>query len=28
VKEATKLAEAGFEYFDTIEDVHIYRKGK
>ena len=28
VEEATKLAEAGFEYFDALENVHIYRKRK
>ena len=26
VEEATKLAEVGFEYWDTVEEVHIYRK--
>lgn len=28
VEEARKLAEAGFDRFDTIRDVHIYRKRK
>lgn len=28
VKEAEKLAEAGFNLFDTIGDIHIYRKRK
>jgi len=28
VEEACKLAETGFEYFDTIESIHIYRKRK
>ncbi|MEM0008159.1 MAG: tyrosine-type recombinase/integrase [Candidatus Bathyarchaeia archaeon] len=28
IEEACKLAEAGFEYFDTINGIHIYRKRK
>ncbi|MGB9854813.1 MAG: hypothetical protein ACPLRY_08455 [Candidatus Bathyarchaeales archaeon] len=28
VEEACKLAEVGFEYFDTIEGIHIYRRRK
>jgi len=28
VEEACKLAEVGFEYFDAINGVHIYRKRK
>ena len=28
VKEATMLAEVGFEPFDVIEGVHLYRKRK
>ena len=28
VEEACKLAEVGFEHFDTINDVHLYRKRK
>ena len=28
VEEACKLAETGFEYFDTIESIHMYRKRK
>jgi hypothetical protein len=28
VDEACKLAEVGFEHFDTIDDVHLYRKRK
>ena len=28
VEESCKLAEVGFEYFDTIEGVHVYRKRK
>lgn len=28
VEEACKLAETGFEYFDTIDTIHIYRKRK
>ena len=28
VAEACKLAEVGFEYFDTIEGIRIYRKRK
>jgi len=28
VEEACKLAEVGFEHFDTIDDVHLYRKRK
>jgi hypothetical protein len=28
MEEACKLAEVGFEHWDTIEGVHIYRKRK
>jgi len=28
IKEATELAEVGFEPFDVIEGVHLYRKPK
>jgi len=28
VEEACKLAEVGFEHFDTIDNVHLYRKRK
>ncbi|MEM3459485.1 MAG: tyrosine-type recombinase/integrase [Candidatus Bathyarchaeia archaeon] len=28
VEEACKLAEVGFEYFDTIDGIHIYRRRK
>ncbi|MCW3985672.1 MAG: hypothetical protein NWE91_04600 [Candidatus Bathyarchaeota archaeon] len=28
VEEAQKLAQAGFEYFDSLQGVHIYRKRK
>ena len=28
LKEACELAEAGFDYFTTIEDVQIFRKRK
>jgi len=28
VEESCKLTEVGFEYFDTIEGVHVYRKRK
>jgi integrase len=28
VEELCKLAEVGFEYFDTTEGVHVYRKRK
>lgn len=27
-KEACKLAETGFGYFDTVDNIHIYRKRK
>jgi len=28
VEEACKLEELGFEYFDTIDGIYIYRKRK
>ena len=28
VKEATELAEVGFELFDVVEGIHLYRKRK
>ena len=28
VEEACKLVEVGFEYVDTVDGVHIYRKRK
>ncbi|MGD8545004.1 MAG: hypothetical protein PVH12_02410 [Candidatus Bathyarchaeota archaeon] len=28
VEEAKKLGEAGFEHYDTIDQVHLYRRRK